>query len=167
VDLDAIADGALRLMEEASRPLLQAMKDDRPERAKAPVHGFTCGGAHMLYALLTAVQTGYASRDRAERVRELLDLMAWRLHADVVLIESFYKLRAAEPEAYWYEVDSKLKILGHGAECLAFAVQATASSADPPPGHGSHAATHARGAGATRPQRGAPGRPGAVQAARG
>ena len=123
VDLDAVVEGALRLMEEASRPLLQAMQENRPEAAKAPVHGFTCGGTHMLYALLTAVQTGHAGRDHAERVQALVDLMAWRLHADVVLIESFYKLRAAAPEAYWYEVDAKLKILGHGAECLAFAVQ--------------------------------------------
>ena len=38
---------------------------------------------HLLCALLTAVQTGYGGRDRAERVRELVDLMAWRLHADV------------------------------------------------------------------------------------
>ena len=123
MDLDAVVEVAPRLMEEASRPVLQAMKDDRPERAKAPVHGFTCGGTHMLYALLTAVQTGHAGRDRAQRVRELVDLMAWRLHADVGLIEAFYKPRAAEPGAYWYEVDAKLKILGHGAECLAFAVQ--------------------------------------------
>jgi len=123
VDLGAVVEGALRLMEQASRPLLQAMQEGRQETAKAPVHAFTCGGTHMLYALLTAVQTGYAGRDRAERVRELVDLMAWRLHADVVLIESFYKPRGAAPEAYWYEVDSKLKIMGHGAECLAFAVQ--------------------------------------------
>lgn len=49
--------------------------------------------------------------------------MAWRLHTDVVLIESFYKRRAAELEVYCYQVDAKLKFLGHGAECLAFAVQ--------------------------------------------
>jgi hypothetical protein len=123
VDLDAVVEGALRLMEEASRPLAQAMREDRPETAKAPVHGFTCGGTHMLYALLTAVQTGYAGRDRAERVRQLVDLMVWRLSADMGLIERFYKPRAIEPGAYWYEVDAKLKILGHGAECLAFALQ--------------------------------------------
>ena len=123
VDLDAVVEGALRLMEEASRPVAQAMREGRPETTKAPVHGFTCGGTHMLYSLLTAVQAGYAGRDRAERARELVDLMAWRLRADLDLIEGFYKPRATEPGAYWYEADAKLKILGHGAECLAFAVQ--------------------------------------------
>ena len=123
VDLDAVVEGALRLMEEASRPVAQAMREGRPETAKAPVHGFTCGGTHMLYALLTAVQTGYTGRDRAERVGQLVDLMVWRLRADLGLIDRFYKPRATEPGAYWYEADAKLKILGHGAECLAFALQ--------------------------------------------
>jgi len=121
-DLDAVVEGALRLMEEASRPVAQAMREDRPEAAKAPVHGFTCGGTHMLYSLLTAVHAGYKGRDRAERVRALVDLTVWRLHADLGLIEGFYKSRATEPGVYWYETDAKLKILGHGAECLAFAM---------------------------------------------
>src|SRR6266540_5272774 len=55
----------------ASRPVVQAMQEDRPEAAKATVHGFTCGGTHMLYALSTAVHSGYSGRDRAERVRRL------------------------------------------------------------------------------------------------
>lgn len=123
VDLDAVVEGALRLMEEASRSLAEAMRQGRPETAKAPVHGFTCGGTHMLYALLTAVHAGYAGRDRLARVRALVDLMVWRLHADLGLIEGFYGKLTAEPGADWYEVAAKLKILGHGAECLAFAVQ--------------------------------------------
>jgi len=90
----------------------------------------------LLCALLTAVQTGYGG-GTAERVRELVDLMAWRLHADVVLIESFYKLRAAELVVYGYEVDAKLKFLGHGRGtglCRATrAGEVTAGSADAPP----------------------------------
>jgi hypothetical protein len=120
VDLDAVVAGALRLMEEASLPLMQAMREDRPESSKAPVHGFTCGGTHMLYALLTSVQAGYAGGDRSSRVRQQTDLMVWRLSADLGLIDRFYKDRAAQPGAYWYEVDAKLKLLGHGQECLAF-----------------------------------------------
>jgi len=106
VDLDAVVEGALRLMEEASRPVVQAMHEDRPEAAKAPVHGFTCGGTHMLYALLTAVHSGYSGRDRAERVRRLLDVMLWRLSADLGLIERFYKARATRPGVSWYEMAS-------------------------------------------------------------
>ena len=123
VDFDLVVESALRLMEEASLPVAQAMREDRPESTKAPVHGFTCGGAHMLYALLTAAQTGFAGPERIERVRRQTDLMLWRLRADLALIERFYKERASQPGAYWYEVDAKVKLLGHGEECLAFAVR--------------------------------------------
>jgi hypothetical protein len=123
VDFDAVVESALRLLEEASLPLMQAMREDRPEAAKAPVHGFTCGGTHMVYGLLTAVQAGYAGRDRLERVRRQTDLLLWRLHADLGLIDRFYKERAAQAGAFWYEVDAKVKILGHGGECLSFATQ--------------------------------------------
>jgi hypothetical protein len=121
VDFDAVVESALRLMEEASLPLSQAMREGRAESTKAPVHGFTCGGTHMLYALLSAVQAGYVGRDRLERVRQQVDVMVWRLSADPELISRFYKERAAQRGAYWYETDAKLKLLGHGQECLAFA----------------------------------------------
>jgi len=119
VNLEAVVEHALRLMEEASFPLAKAMREDRPEPGRAPVHEFTCGGTHMLYALVTAAATGHASRDRAERIRQQTDLMVWRLHADLDVIERFYRERAAQPGAYWYEVDAKIKLLGHGEECLA------------------------------------------------
>jgi hypothetical protein len=49
--------------------------------------------------------------------------MVWRLRADLALIDRFYKERAAQPGAYWYELDAKVKLLGHGEECVAFGVQ--------------------------------------------
>jgi hypothetical protein len=121
VDLDAVVEGALRLLEEASRPLAQAMAENRPEAMRAPVHAFTCGGTHMLYALLTAVHSGYAGRDRVARVEALVHLMVWRLGADARLIERFYAARARLPGASLYEADAKVKVLGHAEECLAFA----------------------------------------------
>lgn len=123
VDLDAVVEHALGLLEEASRPIARAMQEDRPESAKAPVHALTCGGTHMVYALLTAVQAGFVGVDRVERMRRQMDLLVWRLGADVALIERFYKERAGHGGAWWYEVDAKLKLLGHAEECLAFGVR--------------------------------------------
>ena len=37
------------------------------------------------------------------------------------MIERFYRARAGQAGAAWYEAESKLKLLGHAAECLAFA----------------------------------------------
>jgi len=127
-----VVESALQLLDRASLPIAQAMRENRPEAAKAPVHSFSCGGTHMLYALLTAVHAGHAGRDRPERVRRQVDLLVWRLSADVALIERFYKEGAGQNGAYWYEVDSKLKLLGHAEECLAFGVKRGVVTLTPP-----------------------------------
>ena len=77
----------------------------------------------MLYALLTAAQTGHAERDWMERIRRQTDVMVWRLRGDLALIKRFYKDRASQSGAYWYELDAQVKLLGHGEECLAFGVR--------------------------------------------
>jgi hypothetical protein len=123
VDLDKVVESALRLLEQASLPLMQSMREDRPETGRAPVHTFTCGGTHMVYGILSAVHAGYAGRDRVERTRQQMDLLVWRLRADLDLIDRFYKDRASQPGAYWYEIDAKVKLLGHGEECVALATQ--------------------------------------------
>lgn len=120
VDLDLIVESALRLLEQASVPVAKAMQEGRPEASQAPVHGFTCGGTHMIYALLTAVHAGYTGKDRRERVQQQVDLLVWRLSADLDLIERFYSARAGNPATAWYDLDARLKLLGHAEECLAF-----------------------------------------------
>src|SRR5262245_24518538 len=119
VDLDVVVESALRLLEHASTPVADAMRQGRLE-SYAPVHGFTCGGTHMIYGLLTAVHRGYAGKDRRQRMQQQVDLLIWRLSADLDLIQRFYATRASAPGAAWYEFDAKLKLLGHAEECLAF-----------------------------------------------
>ena len=121
VDLDALVESALRLLEQASLPVAEAMRDGRPETRQAPVHNFTCGGCHMIYALLAALQAGYTGKDRSRRMQQQVDLLVWRLSADLDLIERFYRARGTSVTDFWYEFDAKLKLLGHAEECLAFA----------------------------------------------
>jgi hypothetical protein len=121
VDLDALVESAFRLLEQASLPVAEAMRDGRPETRQAPVHNFTCGGCHMIYALLTALQAGYTGKDRPRRMQQQVDLLVWRLSADLDLIERFYRARGNSVADFWYEFDAKLKLLGHAEECLAFA----------------------------------------------
>jgi hypothetical protein len=130
VDLDALVESALRLLEQASLPIAEAMRESRPLTAQAPVHAFTCGGTHMMYALLTALHAGYVGEGRAPRIQHQMDLLVWRLGADVDLIQRFYRAPglADSPIGSWYELDSKLKLLGHAEECLAFAARHTVVS---------------------------------------
>jgi hypothetical protein len=75
----------------------------------------------MIYSLLSAVHAGYTGKDRRERVQQQVDLLLWRYTADLDLIDRFYGARAGNAGASWYALDAKLKLLGHGEECLAFA----------------------------------------------
>jgi hypothetical protein len=131
VELDPVVEGSLSLLEQASRPLMQAMREHRPETAKAPVHSFTCGGTHMLYALLVAMGAGYTGRDRLERTRRQVDLLVWRMTEDINLIDRFYEGRIGQNGAYWFALDAKLKLLGHAEECLAVGVQRRVLSLTP------------------------------------
>lgn len=123
VDLDLMVESGLQLLEQASLPVAEAMREGRPETGPAPVHSFTCGGTHMIYGLLTAVHAGYAGKDRRERMQQQVNLLVWRLKADLDLMERFYAARASSPGASWYELEAKLKLLGHAEECLAFAAR--------------------------------------------
>jgi hypothetical protein len=46
--------------------------------------------------------------------------MVWRHGADIALMDRFYGARAGQEGVRWYELDAKLKLLGHAEECLAF-----------------------------------------------
>ncbi len=121
VNLDVAVEAGLRLLERASAPLAAPMREDKPLTAQAPVHAFTCGGTHLLYSLLASVQQGYAGADRLARVRQQADILVWRLGTEPLLIERFYTDRGrGVPGLAWFVLDAKLKLLGHGEECLAF-----------------------------------------------
>ena len=131
VDLDTVVGGSLRLLEQASLPLMEAMRAGKPMAARAPVHAFTCGGTHMLYALLVAMKAGYDAQDRLDRTRRQVDLLLVRLTTDVDLIERFYGQRTTQAGRYWFELDAKLKLLGHAEECLAFGTRRGLVRLDP------------------------------------
>jgi hypothetical protein len=120
VDLDIVVETALKQLEDASLPIRQAMREDRPEREKAPVHGFTCGGTHMIYGLLSALHGGYVGSDRLQRMRQQIEILVWRLKGDLDLIDAFYLPRRGQKGMGWFELGAKLKLLGHSEECLAF-----------------------------------------------
>ena len=124
VDLDAVVGSALEALERASAPVSQAMREGRPLAARAPVHHLTCGGTHLIYSVIVAANAGYALNGRASRVRQQVDVLVWRLGADIDLIDRFYAERGqATPLSSWQLLDAKLKLLGHAEECLAFGTQ--------------------------------------------
>jgi hypothetical protein len=121
VRLAAVAQAGLAALEAASRPIQEARDRNARLDRQAPIHGFTCGGTHLLYSLLAALQAGYGKETR-QRLRDQMDLLIYRLHADPDLAGRFYQAQATKvPGTAWYLLDTNLKFLGHALECLNFA----------------------------------------------
>ena len=122
VDLAKVVEAGFEAMEQASQPIQDARDRGLPLARQAPVHAFTCGGTHLLYALLAATQAGYTASGHRDRVRRQMDLLVYRLWADVDLMDRFYQPKlAASPQARWFLLDARLKFVGHVFECLRFA----------------------------------------------
>ncbi|MDE2321235.1 MAG: hypothetical protein KGL31_04870 [candidate division NC10 bacterium] len=116
---DLVAFG-FETIEEATRGMGPYAAGNRPLPQKFPIHRFTCGGTHSAYSLVAAARHGYAGAYR-RTLQEQLDLMVYRLWADVDLIDRFY---AGLPSGPWEEanrLEAKLKFTGHAFEVLHYA----------------------------------------------
>jgi len=111
--------------ESASADFLAAKKRGVMPVWKDRISNFTCGGTHLIYSLAVAVRYGHLGKRGRERLAEQLSLLIWRLKADLVLLEQYYakvarvypaKTQASRP----YELDSRLKFLGHAFEILSY-----------------------------------------------
>lgn len=112
-------------LEWASADFRKAMQEGRTPAWKDRVSNFTCGGTHLIYSLGVAVRYGHLGDEGRERYARAIGLLIWRLRVDLHLLEEYYKTVAkAYPgkEADWrpYEIDSRLKFLGHAFEILSY-----------------------------------------------
>jgi len=115
VRLGDVAEAAFRVAEQASAPVRAAMQHGQRLGERAPIHGFTCGGTHFVYGLIRAVRAGYTEQQHTERLHAQLDMIVWRLVADVELIDDFYR---GQPDLALHRTASVLKFTGHAFECL-------------------------------------------------
>lgn len=109
----------------ASTDFRKAMLDGRTPAWKDRISNFTCGGTHLLYSLGVAVRHGHLGEEGRERYAREIGLLIWRLRVDLHLLDEYYKTVAkAYPgkEANWrpYQIDSRLKFLGHAFEILTY-----------------------------------------------
>lgn len=122
VDLGRVVEAGLETMEQASRPIGEARERGVVPERQAPVHAFTCGGTHLLYSLLAAARAGYLGAEGRRRLGHQMDLLVYRLTTDVQMIERFYGPRMTKtPGMGWYQLDARLKFVGHALECLGLA----------------------------------------------
>jgi len=106
----------------ASADFSSAMKRGTMPGWKDRISNFTCGGTHLIYSLAVAVRHGHLGEEGRRRLTPLLDLLIWRLKADLYLADRYYEMVAAAPQKSdfqrHYELDTRLKFLGHSMEIL-------------------------------------------------
>lgn len=111
-------------LDEACRQLQRAKDRGAMPTEKDAIHGFTCGGTHLIYGLASCVGNGYRRDDFAKRLQAHLDLLVWRLEADGFLMERFYRQSPAPPGLErTYDLffrDAMMKFYGHSFEILSY-----------------------------------------------
>ena len=95
-----------------------AMQKGELLKEKAPVHRLTSGGAHLLAGIISAIKHGYQGNGFLPRLREQLDILVYRLKADIALMDQFYRRLKPTPKVQMYSLDAKLWFLGHAFENL-------------------------------------------------
>lgn len=120
---DVVAAG-FSTAELASTDFSSAMKKGVMPGWKDRVSNLTCGGTHLIYSLAAAVRYGHLGEEGRRRLGNQLDLLIWRLRADLHLADQYYQMVAT---AYadnqfrrHYELDTRLKFLGHSMEILSY-----------------------------------------------
>ncbi len=121
--LKDVAAFGLTTLRDATAPIQPFFAASQPLPKKAPIHGFTCGGTHLIYSLLVAARHGYLGPDGRERLQEPLRMLIYRMWADPDLIDRHYETLVSRTGVEEFQDDATLKILGHAVECLGYAVR--------------------------------------------
>ena len=113
---------AFSTVELSSADFRSAMKRGIMPGWKDRISNFTCGGTHLIYSLAVAVRYGHMGEEGRRRLPPLLDLLIWRLKADLYLADRYYEMVATAYQKSeflrHYQLDSRLKFLGHSMEIL-------------------------------------------------
>lgn len=120
---DVIA-SLFKAVEQGSAEYATAMQQGIMPAQRAPIMRFTCGGTHVIYSLAVAVRHGHLGEEGRRRLRPILDMLIWRLKADIYLADQHYQTMAktdtpADTQRLHY-FDTRLKFLGHAMEIIQY-----------------------------------------------
>jgi hypothetical protein len=123
VQVAEFVEHAFQVAERATEGVRRTWTQNQPLAGKSAIHDFTCGGTHLIYALVVAARNGYQVRNHEQRLRDQLGMLIYRMWADLELIDRFYAKvpDAARPPVSWFSLDAQWKFLGHAFEVYHFA----------------------------------------------
>ena len=124
IDLKEMIEAGFTAYEQLTAPLRESMTKNEKIIDRTEIKKFTCFATHLLYSLVVCVKNGYVEKRYLERVREQLNILVYRLNADVNSIDYEYKQvegRFPPLLRHFYLMYLKLKFLGHAFEILNYA----------------------------------------------
>lgn len=98
--------------------------EDAPSSFRTEIKKYSCFGLHTTYSYLVALKQGYQLNDLQPRVRQMIDLLTYRLAGDSRAILQEYSREAAGTAPYLVEAFSTralVKLYGHAFEAINYA----------------------------------------------
>lgn len=119
-----VVEFGMATLEEATKQLRAAMRRGTTAAEPDSIHDFACAGTHLIYGLAICLRFGYTQRALGDRMKKQFDLLVWRLESDSRFIDRYYQQVATQypPDVTRiYELDARLKFLGHAFEIISYA----------------------------------------------
>ena len=98
--------------------------EDSPVSFRTAIKKYSCFGLHTTYCYLVALKQGYRLNDLEPRVRQMMDLLTYRLAGDSRAIQQEYAQESAGAAPYLVEAFTTralVKLYGHAFESINYA----------------------------------------------
>jgi hypothetical protein len=128
IDLPVVIDHSLAEYESSCALGLETLM--RGERAsknfRDEIKKYSCFGMHSAYGFLACLKHGYRSDNLPERVKQMMDLLTYRLKGDAEAINDEYASAAEGQNAPQqlveaFKLRAQIKLLGHAFEAINYA----------------------------------------------
>lgn len=126
IDLAAIIDQSLAEYESTcalgEQQIMQG--GEAPAGFRNEIKKYSCFGLHSVYGFLAGLRHGYRNNDLPQRVKQMMDLLTYRLTSDAVAIQNEYTKEAAGAASYLVEAFTTralVKLYGHAFEAINYA----------------------------------------------
>lgn len=98
--------------------------EEAPLGFRSEIKKYSCFGLHSVYGYLVGLKNGYRLNDLPQRVKQMMDLVTYRLTSDAVAIQREYAKEAAGAAPYLvdaFTTRALVKLYGHAFEAINYA----------------------------------------------
>jgi hypothetical protein len=97
-----------------------------PQNFREEIKKYSCFGLHSAYGFLACLKNGYRNHNLPERVKQMMDLVTYRLKSDAEAIDQEYadaaKGSGAAPQTVEaFKLRARVKLFGHALEAINYA----------------------------------------------